>query len=196
MFTLSKRDARIGTNVKFRNEYHGDDLVQAGDIPISGAYLEPEELGALLQEPRAHSLLFAARPASKLTDPLFKNLAPFRLTTKIESAHVVLFFGTDAQEELRLGVCKLKNITLERKAGGLTELSCLVQATPTIDKRIAKLIEYMDEPIQIEISYEHNAEQPELAMGGEHPADEDDEDDDTPARGRRGSRTGAAVNAR
>lgn len=166
--TISKRDAHIGTNIPFRTQFHGDDPVTAGDVPVSGIMLGAEELNALLQEPHAHRALFAKRSGSTLDDPLFKGLAPFKLKDKIEAADVVLFVG--ANSEVKLGLCKLKNVTLEPKTGGLTELSCTIQSTPTLDKRIAVLLDHMDAGVQIEIGYEHNAHQPELPMGADaHP---------------------------
>ena|SRR5256885_976963 len=190
MLTLAKRDAKIGRNIPFRTEDHGDEDVKGTDIPINGVHLEPEELNALLQHPHAHNALFKARAGSKLTDPFFRCFAPLRLIDKIEHANVVLYFGA-AGHELKLGICKLKDVQLEPKAGGMTELSCKVQSTPTLDKRIAELISHMGKAVQIEIGYEHNAEQPDLALGSERPKDDDDdteEEDDKPARGRRGVR--------
>jgi hypothetical protein len=193
MLTLTKRDAKIGRNINCRTEDHGDEDVKGADIRISGVHLEPEELNAMLQEPHAHNALFKARAGSKLTDPMFRCFAPFRLVDKIEHANVVLFFGV-AGKELKLGICKLKGITLDPKAGGMTEMSCLVQATPTLDKRITDLISHMGKAVQIEIGYEHNAEQPDLELGAagrpkDGDEDDDDDEDDKPTRGRKGSRS-------
>lgn len=164
MITISQRDAHIGTAIPFRTQYHGEDHVAGADVPISAVLLDPAELNMLLQEPLAHRSLFAKRAGSTLDDPLFKGLKPLQLTDKIEGANVCLFVGIE-RRAIDLGTCKLKNITLEPKTGGLTELSCTVQTTPTLDKRIAILLEHMDAGAQIEIGYEHNAQQGELPMG-------------------------------
>jgi hypothetical protein len=200
MLTLSKRDAKIGRNIPFRTQDHGDEQVRAADIRVTGLHLEPAEFNALLQEPRAHSAFFVTRAGTRLMDPLIRSFAPFQLLGKIEQADVVLYLGL-GNVEVKLGTCKLKSVCLELKAGGMTELSCTVQTTPTLDKRIAQLIDHMGSSVQIEITYEHNAEQPDLALGDERPKDDDDDDDDeegdTPSRGRRGrARNGRGVHAR
>lgn len=195
MLTLSRRDAKIGRNIPFRTQDHGDEPVRACDIAVSGLHLEAGEFNALLKEPRAHNAFFVTRPGSKLMDPLIRDFKPFELTDKIEHADVVIFVGLQGSE-IKLGTCKLKGVSLELKAGGMVEFSCTVQTTPTLDKRIAQLIDHMGSSVQIEISYEHNAEQPDLNLAGDRPGDEDDdEDDDRPARGRRG-RSRAGVDAR
>jgi hypothetical protein len=164
--TISRRDAKLAGNLPIRTQYHGDEPVKACDLRITGIMLTAGELCAMLREPDAHKALFVRRAGMKLDDPLLKRIAPLKLEDRIDSAEVVLFTGLDGVE-LRLGMSKLKGITLEPKEGGLTEMSCLVQATPTLDKRIATLVDQLDAGVQIEIRYEHNAEQPELAMSGE-----------------------------
>lgn len=197
--TLSRRDAKLGPGINCRTEKAGDSAgAKATDLTLSGIHLAPEELCAFLREPLAHKALFVTRAGSKLTDPLFKQIAPLQLVGKLDHAVVTLYTGLQG-EEIKLGICKLARRTLEPKIGGMTELCCQVQATPTLDKRIAALLEAMSASVQVEITYEHNGEQPELQMGG-RPKDDDDDDedeDDKPAKGRRGrSSRSAPLNAR
>jgi hypothetical protein len=163
---ITQRDAKIAGSLNIRTEYHGDEPVRAMDIGISGLRIGPDELNALLGEPDAHNLLYKPRQSSELHDPQFPQFEPFRLTEKIEAARVVLFVSVDLQR-VELGLCKLKSIVLALEGGGLTEVSFTVQATPTIDSRIVQLLERLDTPLQIEISYQHNPKQASMDLGSE-----------------------------
>lgn len=190
MLTLAKRDAKVARNIPFRTQNHGDDLVKATDVAFSGIMLAADEFCALLQEALAHKALYVQRAGSRLYDPLFKHAGELALlgAKKIEAAHLTLYLGVDGRE-LALGLCKLKGSAFTCNAGGMTEWCFTAQATPKLDKRIGELIDAMGAAVQIEIRYEHNAEQPDLALGGETPRDEDDdeeEDNNKPSRGRRG----------
>ena len=163
---ISQREAKISGSLNVRTEYHGSDPVRAMDIGISGLRIGPDELNALLNDQDAHNLLFKARQNSKLQDPQFPQFAPFRLTESIEAARVVLFVSVDLQR-VELGLCKLKSIVLTLEDGGLTEVAFTVQSIPTIDNRIVQLLDRLDTPLQIEISYQHNPKQASLDIGSE-----------------------------
>lgn len=163
-YTLSKREAKLGTSIPFRTEFHGDDPVTASDVPVSGIMLTQAELNDILQEPLASRALFVRRAGSTLDDPLIRGIQALKLIDKIDNASVVVLVGLE-QTEVDLGNCKLKGITLEPKTGGLTEMGFKIQTTPTLDKRIATLLEHMDAGVMVEIGYEHNAEQQQLPMG-------------------------------
>jgi len=188
---ISRRDALLGPSINCRTQKAGDEAgAKATDLALSGIHLSAEEFCAILREPLAHKAYFVQRPGSRLLDPLFPRIAPIALIDKFEHAVVTLYAGLQGTE-IKLGICRLARIHLQPKTGGLTEMSCQVQATPTLDKRIATLLDAMAAAVQVEITYEHNAEQPDLALSGETPRDEDDEDeDDKPTRGRRGRKNG------
>lgn len=197
MLTISRRDARIGRNLPFRTEDHGDDHVKACDIPIEGLTLDACELDALLgagsharlfKAPSAEALT-AGAPPSTLLEPAFRKVPTMRLKDRIDSATVYVWLGED-DRALNLGPCRLKNLVIEPKVGGLTELTFTARAKPALDRSLAVLIDGMAEVISIEIAYEHNAEQAQLPMSAETPTDDEDDDDDedapTTRRGRRG----------
>src|SRR5262249_5538413 len=119
---------------------------------------------AVMRNDFAAKAFFTRRAGALLDDPTFPDIEPIKLTDKIESAQVTLYFGLQEQE-LKLGVCKLKDVTLAPQAGGMTEMSCKVQAPPKLDKSIGELIDHMDAGVRIAIEYEHDAEQKELPMG-------------------------------
>lgn len=164
--TITQRDAKIAGGLNVRTEYHGKDPVRAMDIGISGLRIDRHELCALLGNPEAYVCLFHQRGASELWDPEFPQLEPLRISEKIEAANVVLFVSVDFQR-VELGLCKLKSIVLTPEAGGLTETAFTVQATPILDGRITQLLERLDTPLQIEISYQHNPQQASLDIGSE-----------------------------
>lgn len=185
--TLSRRDAKVGPSINCRTQREGDAAgAKATDLSLSGIHLSADELNAMLREPLAHRALYVTRAGTKLADPLLKQIGPLSLLGKLEHAVVTLYIGVDARE-IKLGICKLARRTLELKTGGMTEFSCQVQAVPTLDGRIAPLLDSMASNVQVEIDYEHNAEQADLAMTG-NGDDEEDDDDDKPARAKRGRR--------
>ena len=163
---ITQREAKISGSLNVRTEYHGQDPVRAMDIGISGLRIGPDELNSLLNDGDAHNLLFKARQNSELQDPQFPQFAPFRLIESIDAARVVLFVSVDLQR-VELGLCKLKSIVLTLEGGGLTEVAFTVQSTPTIDNRIVQLLERLDTPLQIEISYSHNPKQASMDLGSE-----------------------------
>jgi hypothetical protein len=163
-YALPKREAKLGTSIPFRAEFHGDEAVAATDVPISGVMLTQQELCDVLQEPLAARALFVRRAGSTLDDPLIRGIQALKLVDKIDTAKVMVFVGVE-QSPVDLGNCKIKGITLEPKTGGLTEMSFKIQANPTLDKRIGVLLEHMDAGVMVEIGYEHNAEQQQLPMG-------------------------------
>jgi hypothetical protein len=163
---ISQRDAKIAGSLNVRTEYHGSDAVRAMDIGITGLRIGPDEFCALLNDPDAHNLLFKPRQSSELHDPQFPQFAPFRLVETIEAARVVLFVSVDLQR-VELGLCKLKSIVLTLEGGGMTEVAFTVQSTPVIDSRIVQLLERLDTPLQIEISYQHNPKQASMDLGSE-----------------------------
>jgi hypothetical protein len=164
-FTLSKRPAKLGTNLPFRTEFHGDDSVTAGDVAINSVMLDDSELCVLLQEPLAFKALYKSRPNSTLFDPLFPGLKPLKLTDTIDEASLVVYVGVE-QGVIELGTTRLKNITLEPTAGGMTAMSFTAQCTPTLDKRIGELLDHLAAAIHIEVAYKHNAKQSALQLEG------------------------------
>jgi hypothetical protein len=163
-YALGWRDCSLPTSINFRTQKHGDESVQATDIRVSDIELSKEEVNALLQESRADRALWKSGGPGKPEKPVFEHIDALRLDETIESSKVAIRVGG---EEIKLGVCKLKSITVQPMVGGVAKMSCLVQATPTIDELLADLIGGMDGGARIHIDYEHNAEQMEAFDGTE-----------------------------
>lgn len=162
-FTISKRNAKLGTNLPFRTEFHGDNSVTAGDLAIKGVMIDDNELCALMHEPLAFRALFKSRPNSVLHDPLFPGIKPLKLIDTIDEASMTVFVGVE-QTPIELGVTKLKGITLEPQPGGMTAMSFTAQCTPTLDKRIGELLDHLDAGVFVEISYAHKPQQQGLPL--------------------------------
>ena len=149
MLTITRRSAKIGSSVNVRNEKHGDEDVPACDIAVASIMLEPEELNALLEDPRAHDLLFV-KDATGFVEPAFPQLNAFALRDKFEDALVQLHVGL-APTLIELKAVKLARVSLALQPGGLTAMSLQVQATPA-PEIIGQLSAYMNHEISIEIT--------------------------------------------
>jgi hypothetical protein len=159
---LSWRDCALPTSINFRTQKHGEESVQATDIRVSDIELSKDETKTLLQEPYADRALWTAGGRGKPERPVFEHIDALKLDETIESSKVSIKVGG---EEIKLGVCKLKSVTIQPMVGGVAKMSCLVQATPAIDEQLADLIGGMDGNARIHIDYEHNAEQLEAFDG-------------------------------
>jgi hypothetical protein len=168
--TLGWRDCTLPPSINFRTQKHGDESVQATDIRVSDIELTKDEVNTLLQEPYASRALWTAGGRGKPERPVFERIEALKLDETIESSKVAIKVGG---EEIKLGVCKLKSVTVQPMIGGVAKMSCLVQATPDIDELLADLIAGMDAGARIHIDYEHNAEQLE-AFDGEGEAKKDE----------------------
>lgn len=148
MLTISKRPCQIGTSINTRRELHGDEPVPACDIPILGITLDANELCSLLEEPTAFRALFDTKRGHD--EPLFTQFEPFQLKDKIEGANVSLSVGKGMIE---LHDCKLKGLTLQPMAGGLTLLSFKIQTSgDDMAAVVGDLVAHLDHTIDIEIA--------------------------------------------
>ncbi len=162
-FTIPRRDATLGSNIPFRTQHHGDVKVRAGDVPFSDLILDARELGELLQEPLAHRALYVKVPGATLEEPLIRAIEIIPLAIKLSGR--VSVFSPLGDHEIDLGFCTITKLKIERKTGGLTALQGAIQTTPTLDSRIAELLDRMGEKVQLAMTYEHEPEQEELPIG-------------------------------
>lgn len=163
--TLGWRDCDLPPGIGFRTQKHGDDPVKAADIRVSGIELTKAEVNTLANDKYADRTLWASGGRGKPERPAVGSFAPRRIREPIETARVAIKVGG---EEIKLGVCRLKAIDIEPKVGGVAEMGCMIQATPTIDKRIPPLIAATGKA-RIHIEYEHNAEQLEADVDTDQP---------------------------
>ena len=189
MITLTNRPCRIGPSINARTEKHGDDDVQAFDIPLAGLMLEKEELNAFLGDPYAYDALFNHhRSNGKADEPIFKKFRPLVLRDKFEEGEVVFTVGMGS-EEIRLKGVKLAKVTLDPQVGGLTLLSVQVQCTPSTET-IAKVLPYMNHEIEAEVTFgkkiAKSEKQRELPINGFGEGEQPEQGEGKPkSRGRR-----------
>lgn len=166
--TISQRDAKIagGLTVRSRSQSTSDDRVRCTVLVISGITLDDQELNALLGDEEAHMSLFRSRDGSSLKDPVCPQLDPLSLDEEIQESQVTLYVSVDRQP-IDLGLSILKNIKLARRPGGTTEMTLSIESTPTLDGRIAQLLDQLDTLVQIAISYAHNPQQASMDLGSE-----------------------------
>lgn len=148
MLTITKRGATLGPSVNGRTEKHGEEDVPACDITVNGIMLVAEEFNALLEDPRAHDA-FYTKDATGFVQPQFPQIKPLVLAEKFEGARVALYVGL-APDVIELKDCKLAKVTLSLKAGGDTEMSLQIQATPSAEI-IGKLCAQMNHDVSIEL---------------------------------------------
>jgi len=149
MITITKREAAYGNHVNVRSENHGDEKIPACDITVSGILLQAHELDAFLGA-EAHRRIFEKQTDGFHT-PAFPMLDQVRtVREKYEGARVVLYLGL-IPTEVVLAPAKLKNVTLEPQAGGLTAIAMTIQATPD-PAVMGTLASFMNSGISIEIT--------------------------------------------
>lgn len=168
--SLTKRPAKIGKSINTRTEMHGKEEVPAHDIPVSGLIIDHNELNLLCGCDSAYNALYMAGDGN-LVVPRFSAFAPFVVLHKFIGAKVKI--GTPA-EDIEFSSAGLKDIVVEAKTGGHSEIHFKLQVTSknkhldvpgllnaavTISIRSAEL-EVKNEQ-QPELPMDHNAKTPE-----------------------------------
>lgn len=160
--TLSKRAGQIGPSINTRTEKHGEEDVPGLDIPVTGIFLDAEELGVLLQDPEAHTCLFT-KSRSVADEPRFDSLAPLKIDGKFTDAKVLITVG---EHQVHFKPAKVKSIELEPQVGGMTMMSCTIQGNPSSNTDV---LELLNAKCRIQITggemETKNDDQPELPMG-------------------------------
>lgn len=193
---LNRRPCRIGTSINTRREKHGEGNVTALDIPVREYMLDAAELNSLLQEDRAHGVLFNHAKGGSLIEPVFRTVKALRLKDKIEEVEVQIEWA--GSHVMLLAPCNLSKIALEPRVGGLTAASFAIQCTPKLDSLVAQLLEKLDGEVEVTVRGigEQRSLDLEHADADGNGDEDDDEDDDTPARTRKPrARKPAAVDA-
>lgn len=174
---LPRRDAELAKYIAFRNRQDGDQTVKGCSIRFANLMLSQAELADLMQEPLAGRALFCKRPGTVLDEPLFRTIGAIPLTTHLTGR--AFLYSTLGTDEIDLGLVSVTNVKLEPKAGGLTAMAGVIQATPVLDSRVAEFIDRMGTNVQLEVTYEHEGEQQDLPL----------ENGSTPGYEQRGSTT-------
>lgn len=124
-FSLTKRPAETGGSINTRTEMHGKEKVPAHDIKIGKVIVSGEELVALTGCATAYDALYVTDETG-LVVPRFICFAPLVLLHKFIGAAVQLW---TPESDHRFSGASLKDITLECKTGGNTEIGFKLQVT-------------------------------------------------------------------
>jgi hypothetical protein len=195
-FSLTKRPAETGGSINTRTEMHGKEKVPAHDIKVGGLIIDGEELVALTGCETAYDALYMT-DESGLVVPRFICFAPLVLLHKFIGAAVQLWTPVG---DHKFSGASLKDITLELKTGGNTEIGFKLQVTS--EKEHLDVPGLLNQPVQIAIrSAELDAkreDEPELPLGhSEHTPEElneaieEEEDATASALGRKIARDSA-----
>jgi hypothetical protein len=156
---LDRRSATIGSSINTRTEKHGEEDVAALDIPLSKICLSDEELGVVLQNPKAHRILFATRKGQLAKFAFAKVLEVLPFRDKVRGVNVTIYLGN---RKLRLPDVSLTTCRLEPQEGGTTWWSFKVQCTPTLDDTIEALLAKLNQQVDVELDCETYGAQPDL----------------------------------
>jgi hypothetical protein len=156
---LDRRSATIGSSINTRTEKHGEEDVAALDIPLSKICLSDEELGVVLQNPRAHKLLYATRKGQLAKFAFAKVLEVLPFREKVRGVSVTIYLGN---RKLRLPDVSLTTCRLEPQEGGTTWWAFKVQCTPTLDDTIEALLAKLNQVVDIELDCESYGAQQDL----------------------------------
>ncbi len=161
-FSLTKRPAETGGSINTRTEMHGKEKVPAHDIKIGKLIIDGQELIALTGCPTAYDALYMTDETG-LVVPRFICFSPLVLLHKFIGAAVQLW-GPAADH--KFSGASLKDITLELKTGGHTEIGFKLQVTS--EKEHLDVPGLLNQPVQIAIrSAELDAkreDEPELPL--------------------------------
>lgn len=148
---LDRRQA-ILDNVNLRPENHGDDIVPAVDIKLSGIPLNKVELNTLLGDKHAHDCLFNTAKAGSIVEPMFKQFQAFKLKDKFEDCSATMSFGL-AEDGYELDDVKITGVSLEPLAGGMTAMTVTLQHALEDTDIVGDLASYLRSECSIVLTF-------------------------------------------
>jgi hypothetical protein len=127
MLKLRSKTCAIG-RINPRLQWNGDEPIPAMDIPIS-FLITAKEAAAITNEPHTADAWFETEDG-KLSEPLFKHMAPFKLKAKFENSLCSLTVGLNNQE-FDLGNVTLNKISFDPQSRGETAIELKIQCLIT-----------------------------------------------------------------
>jgi hypothetical protein len=179
MLNLPRKPCDILEHINARTQKHGEEPVPFMDIKLS-MLLTAKQTVSLTGETHIAEAWFKTE-GGKLSDPLLKDWAPYRMKAKFKDSLCVLTVGVNAKE-IDLGNCTIKSCTFEPVDRGSTQLTCTVQAA--ITNKTNEVFLWMGHKVDAKLQFgeaqlEDAQEKLELEGGGE---DDEDDDEDVPPR--------------
>lgn len=183
MLNLPRKPCDIAAHINARTQKNGDEHVPFMDIKLS-MLLTAKQTASLTGESHIAEAWFKTEDG-KLSDPLLKDWAPYRMNCKFKDSLCVLTVGVNAKE-IDLGNVTIKGCTFVPVDRGSTQLTCTVQApiTTKTNETLLWMGHTIDAKLQFgEVQLDDAQEKLDLEGGGE----DDDADPavaDTPEQAR------------
>lgn len=177
MLNLPRKPCDIAAHINARTQKNGDEHVPFMDIKLI-MLLTAKQTAALTGESHIAEAWFKTE-GGKLSDPLLKDWAPYRMNCKFKDSLCVLTVGINAKE-IDLGNVTIKGCTFVPVDRGSTQLTCTVQApiTNKTNETFLWMGHSIDAKLQFgEVQLDDAQEKLDLEGGGE----DDDAGDAEPA---------------
>lgn len=180
MLKLDRRTALKLVSVNPRAQKHGTENVTALDIQLEGVPLSEEELGVVLQNPKAAQRLLV-RTKGRPPEPVFGKVAciiPFM--AKVTGVSAKLFLGRRllAVQDGKLNKCRVE------LRQGIMAWHIQIQCVPDLDEThptMEALLSRLGDPIDLELECPSYGAQPELPFEEEESEDDDDDSEEKAA---------------
>jgi hypothetical protein len=182
MQKLRSKPCHIATSINTRTQRKGEEREPYMDIALTIS-VTAKEACAITGEPHTADAWFETKDG-KFDKPLFKNLAPYRFTSKFENSLAVITVGVN-QQKIDCGNCTLNKLVFEPLSDGRTALKLKIQCPITSER--TPLFLWLDHDADVQLQFGEmvgDDAQEELPL---EVADGDDVargDDDTPEQAR------------
>jgi hypothetical protein len=167
MLTLDERPCKIGTQIRFRREFHGEEKVPAMDVTVLQVPLKAAELCTLLAEETAWSDLYSTskdnppEPKHKRTDITRKVNIGFK------ESSAILTLGLH-KTRIAFVNCTLAKISLTPTTGGVTMMDLTIQANEEAENS-DQLKQFMDTHQNVSLIFGETADESTTANDESQP---------------------------
>lgn len=192
MLTLDERPCKIGVQIRFRREFHGEEKVPAMDVTVLSIPLKGPELCALLGQESAWADLYATSKDSPPEPKHKRTEIKRKMNVGFKESSAILTLGLH-KTRIAFVNCTLAAISLTPTTGGITMMDLTIQASEEAENS-DQLKQFMDSHQNISLIFGE--------IDGDAPAAADSQpqlnlqvaaDDDAPAKSTRGKKKDAAA---
>lgn len=148
MFKLRSKPCHIASSINTRTQRKGEEREPYMDIAITIS-VTTKEACAITGEPHTADAWFETKDG-KFDKPLFKNLAPYRFTSKFENSLAVITVGVNEQK-IDCGNCTLNKLIFEPQSDGRTALKLKIQTAITSER--TPLFLWLDHDADVQLQF-------------------------------------------
>lgn len=158
MLSLNMRPARFNQDYRGKTQEKDGTITKKLHFGLDEIGLDETDLGAFTGEAHAYRSLYNTGGAQ--AEPYLACFKAYAFHEDIDNAAVTvrLHGGT----EYKFTGCKLTKIKLRPTSGGVTMVSCKVEATPALDASLAELVANFGEIIDVEMHGTQPSDQQDL----------------------------------